>query len=190
MKGQVYSFMYRFRTKSGSGAGADSASWLWIRTSAFAFVNPYTDEMEYIVCTNSLAKSSGAAAGSSAGMDPTDGFTTAARANSSGLDYSLPPSSAAGAYGNQPLYNPPGSAGGYNPTPSPVGGVSQYHGSSPVSGAGTSLTPGPPPADFYAASGGTAGSNPAAAGMSPPPPGTAQFVFYSKCYENKNSFSV
>ena len=41
--------MYRFRSKLGE--------WVWLRTSAFAFTNPYTDDIEYIVCTNSPAKS-------------------------------------------------------------------------------------------------------------------------------------
>uniref|UniRef100_A0A146M658 Aryl hydrocarbon receptor nuclear translocator homolog n=1 Tax=Lygus hesperus TaxID=30085 RepID=A0A146M658_LYGHE len=49
LKGQVMSVMYRFRMKN--------RDWIWLRTSAFAFLNPYTDEVEYIVCTNSLAKS-------------------------------------------------------------------------------------------------------------------------------------
>ncbi|CAB0002153.1 unnamed protein product [Nesidiocoris tenuis] len=48
LKGQVISVMYRFRAKHGG--------WTWLRTSAFAFLNPYTDEVEYIVCTNSPAK--------------------------------------------------------------------------------------------------------------------------------------
>lgn len=41
--------MYRFRAKN--------REWVWLRTSAFAFLNPYTDEVEYIVCTNTAAKS-------------------------------------------------------------------------------------------------------------------------------------
>lgn len=49
LKGQVMSVMYRFRMKN--------REWLWLRTSAFAFLNPYTDEVEYIVCTNTTAKS-------------------------------------------------------------------------------------------------------------------------------------
>lgn len=49
LKGQVMSVMYRFRVKSGE--------WMWLRTSAFAFLNPYTDDVEYIVCTNTTAKS-------------------------------------------------------------------------------------------------------------------------------------
>lgn len=48
LKGQVMSVMYRFRTKT--------RDWVWLRTSAFAFLNPYTDEVEYIVCTNTTAK--------------------------------------------------------------------------------------------------------------------------------------
>lgn len=43
------SVMYRFRAKN--------RDWVWLRTSAFAFLNPYTDEVEYIVCTNTTAKS-------------------------------------------------------------------------------------------------------------------------------------
>lgn len=49
LKGQVMSVMYRFRAKN--------REWVWLRTSAFAFLNPYTDDVEYIVCTNSTAKS-------------------------------------------------------------------------------------------------------------------------------------
>ncbi|RZF43984.1 hypothetical protein LSTR_LSTR007256 [Laodelphax striatellus] len=49
LKGQVMSVMYRFRAKN--------REWVWLRTSAFAFLNPYTDEVEYIVCTNTTAKS-------------------------------------------------------------------------------------------------------------------------------------
>lgn len=55
MKGQVMNFMYRFRAKSGD--------WTWLRTNAFAFLNPYTDEMEYVVCTNSTAKTGAASSG-------------------------------------------------------------------------------------------------------------------------------
>ena len=42
------SIMYRFRAKN--------RDWVWLRTSSFSFQNPYTDEVEYIVCTNSSAK--------------------------------------------------------------------------------------------------------------------------------------
>ena len=48
LKGQVMSVMYRFQAKS--------QEWVWLRTSSFSFQNPYTDEVEYIVCTNSLIK--------------------------------------------------------------------------------------------------------------------------------------
>lgn len=48
LKGQVLSVMYRFRAKN--------REWVWLRTSAFAFLNPYTDDVEYIVCTNTTAK--------------------------------------------------------------------------------------------------------------------------------------
>ncbi|KAK7115769.1 aryl hydrocarbon receptor nuclear translocator homolog isoform X2 [Littorina saxatilis] len=50
LKGQVMSIMYRFR--------ASNRDWVWLRTSAFSFQNPYTDEVEYIVCTNTSAKNS------------------------------------------------------------------------------------------------------------------------------------
>lgn len=49
LKGQVMSVMYRFRSKN--------REWMWLRTSTYAFLNPYTDDVEYIVCTNSSAKS-------------------------------------------------------------------------------------------------------------------------------------
>lgn len=48
LKGQVMSVMYRCRAKN--------REWVWLRTSAFAFLNPYTDDVEYIVCTNTSAK--------------------------------------------------------------------------------------------------------------------------------------
>ena len=38
--------MYRFRSKLGE--------WVWLRTSAFAFLNPYTDDIEYIVSNQQL----------------------------------------------------------------------------------------------------------------------------------------
>uniref|UniRef100_A0AAR5PWB5 Aryl hydrocarbon receptor nuclear translocator homolog n=1 Tax=Dendroctonus ponderosae TaxID=77166 RepID=A0AAR5PWB5_DENPD len=49
LKGQVLSVMYRFRAKN--------REYVWLRTSAFSFLNPYTDDVEYIVCTNTTAKS-------------------------------------------------------------------------------------------------------------------------------------
>lgn len=48
MKGQMVSVMYRFRCKN--------LDWIWLRTNTFAFLNPYTDDIEYIVCNNSTAK--------------------------------------------------------------------------------------------------------------------------------------
>jgi aryl hydrocarbon receptor nuclear translocator len=44
----MFSVMYRFRSKN--------RDWIWLRTQAYAFLNPYTDEVEYIVCTNSSSK--------------------------------------------------------------------------------------------------------------------------------------
>lgn len=62
LKGQVMSIMYRFR--------ASNHEWVWLRTSSFSFQNPYTDEVEYIVCTNTSAKSvqQGAGASTAPGM--------------------------------------------------------------------------------------------------------------------------
>jgi hypothetical protein len=48
LKGQVLSVMYRFRTKN--------REWLLVRTSSFTFQNPYSDEIEYIICTNTNVK--------------------------------------------------------------------------------------------------------------------------------------
>lgn len=49
LEGQVMSAMHRFRAKNGE--------WVWLRTSAYAFNNPYNNVLEYIVCTNTIAKS-------------------------------------------------------------------------------------------------------------------------------------
>uniref|UniRef100_A0A8C9S687 Aryl hydrocarbon receptor nuclear translocator 2 n=1 Tax=Scleropages formosus TaxID=113540 RepID=A0A8C9S687_SCLFO len=48
LKGQVVSVMYRFRLKT--------RDWMLIRTSSFTFQNPYSDEIEYIICTNTNVK--------------------------------------------------------------------------------------------------------------------------------------
>lgn len=50
LKGQVLSVMFRFRAKN--------REWLWMRTSSFTFQNPYSDEIEYIICTNTNVKNS------------------------------------------------------------------------------------------------------------------------------------
>ncbi|TWW79076.1 aryl hydrocarbon receptor nuclear translocator isoform X1 [Takifugu flavidus] len=50
LKGQVLSVMYRFRSKS--------REWIWIRTSSFTFQNPFSEEIEYIICTNVNVKNS------------------------------------------------------------------------------------------------------------------------------------
>lgn len=44
LKGQMMTFMYRFQSKE--------LNYVWLRTSSFAFINPYSNEVEYIVCTN------------------------------------------------------------------------------------------------------------------------------------------
>ncbi|XP_039254497.1 aryl hydrocarbon receptor nuclear translocator 2-like [Styela clava] len=48
LRGQVFSMVYRFRAQNGE--------YIWMRTSTFTFQNPYNNEVEYIVCTNSLMK--------------------------------------------------------------------------------------------------------------------------------------
>ncbi|KAL0985215.1 hypothetical protein UPYG_G00154180 [Umbra pygmaea] len=50
LKGQVLSVMFRFRSKS--------REWIWMRTSSFTFQNPFSEEIEYIVCTNANVKTS------------------------------------------------------------------------------------------------------------------------------------
>lgn len=48
LKGQVLSVMFRFLSKT--------RDWLWIRTSSFTFQNPFSEEIEYIICTNANVK--------------------------------------------------------------------------------------------------------------------------------------
>lgn len=134
MKGQVITFMYRFRAKNGE--------WVWLRTSSFAFLNPYTDEIEYVVCTNSPAKSAGLAAGSADSLQGTGAAAAtaadygrhvsaagvAASTSGGGLDYSLPGSGRPDMYGQTPVYS-------YDPTPSPVAGYGSP-GLQPGSGGG------------------------------------------------------
>ncbi|XP_011687128.1 PREDICTED: aryl hydrocarbon receptor nuclear translocator homolog isoform X2 [Wasmannia auropunctata] len=76
LKGQVVSVMYRFRAKN--------RDWVWLRTSAFAFLNPFNEDVEYIVCTNTHAKS----------FHPSSDGQTESEAvpayGQPGLDYSLP----------------------------------------------------------------------------------------------------
>ncbi|XP_028282308.1 aryl hydrocarbon receptor nuclear translocator isoform X4 [Parambassis ranga] len=50
LKGQVLSVMFRFHTKS--------REWIWMRTSSFTFQNPFSEEIEYIICTNVNVKNS------------------------------------------------------------------------------------------------------------------------------------
>lgn len=40
--------MYRFRTKN--------KQFIWLHTHAFAFANPFSNEIEYIVCTSKIAQ--------------------------------------------------------------------------------------------------------------------------------------
>ncbi|XP_038140162.1 aryl hydrocarbon receptor nuclear translocator-like isoform X2 [Cyprinodon tularosa] len=50
LKGQVLSVMFRFRAKS--------REWMLMRTSSFTFQNPFSEEIEYIICTNVNVKNS------------------------------------------------------------------------------------------------------------------------------------
>ncbi|KAM9309066.1 aryl hydrocarbon receptor nuclear translocator isoform 2-T2 [Pholidichthys leucotaenia] len=50
LKGQVLSVMFRFRSKL--------REWIWMRTSSFTFQNPFSEEIEYIICTNVNVKNS------------------------------------------------------------------------------------------------------------------------------------
>ncbi|XP_013860164.1 aryl hydrocarbon receptor nuclear translocator isoform X2 [Austrofundulus limnaeus] len=50
MKGQVLSVMFRFCSKS--------REWILMRTSSFTFQNPFSEEIEYIICTNVNVKNS------------------------------------------------------------------------------------------------------------------------------------
>ena len=146
MKGQSMTFQYRFRAKSGE--------WVWLRTNAFAFLNPYTDEIEYVVCTNSTAKANmGAATGLATPPEvaPTDYRQTP----SSGLDYSLPQSAPAGTAPSASAYSshlsqPPSNSQSGNATPQhqqagpqqaqapPVYSYDQQQTSSPAAAYGSS----------------------------------------------------
>ncbi|CAG7837683.1 unnamed protein product [Allacma fusca] len=85
LKGQVMSVMYRCRAKN--------REWVWLRTSAFAFLNPYTDDVEYIVCTNTSAKAlqhSHDATGTGENNNPVDHASVAQTFGAQpGLDYSM-----------------------------------------------------------------------------------------------------
>lgn len=56
LKGQMMSVMYRFQCKN--------REWVWLRSNSFAFLNPYTEDIEYVVSTNTLAKQQMSAGGS------------------------------------------------------------------------------------------------------------------------------
>ena len=152
------SVMYRFRAKS--------REWVWLRTSAFAFLNPYTDDVEYIVCTNASAKS--------LHSQPADGTTGTEPGEQvayqqPGLDYSLQRRDTTPVYphmiatpqhiqSSQPQQQAatarPGSAqnvySSYDPTHSPIGysspGAQQTSSSSVLSRISKANTTSPTPA--------------------------------------------
>lgn len=153
-KGQMFSVMYRFRAKN--------KEWVWMRTQAYAFLNPYTDDIEYVVCTNSSAKSLHTSHEAVGVGDPSEAPVSYP---APGLDYSMPsrrettpsssiynphnlishlpsqqqqPPSATAAAANASIQRPDSAHNpvqySYNPTPSPI----QY-GSPGTPGASGSL---------------------------------------------------
>ncbi|XP_031622844.1 aryl hydrocarbon receptor nuclear translocator homolog [Contarinia nasturtii] len=78
-KGQHFSLMYRFRSKK--------CNWVWIRTQAYAFMNPYSDEVEYIVCNNSSGKTMHPLATGNTTPDNDQPYNPTATAP--GIDYTL-----------------------------------------------------------------------------------------------------
>ncbi|KAJ8950346.1 hypothetical protein NQ314_007881 [Rhamnusium bicolor] len=179
LKGQVLSVMYRFRAKN--------REWVWLRTSAFSFLNPYTDDVEYIVCTNTTAKSL-----------HSSGETTAETSDrvsyqQPGLDYSLQrrdtrnllPYASLGTYsklnkGSTTSPTPAAAAWSLRQTqPAPEG--YQYNQPSPrspgptytqLSGgsrAGTGATPAPYQWTSWQGSTQTSESGPGSSGSGPPP---------------------
>lgn len=76
VRDQVLSVMYRFRAKN--------RDYVWLRTSVLAFLNPYSDDVEYIVCTNTAVKTQ-----HSTKEVPTDN-TEHVAFQQSRLDYNLP----------------------------------------------------------------------------------------------------
>uniref|UniRef100_A0A8C9TT61 Aryl hydrocarbon receptor nuclear translocator 2 n=1 Tax=Scleropages formosus TaxID=113540 RepID=A0A8C9TT61_SCLFO len=74
LKGQVVSVMYRFRLKT--------RDWMLIRTSSFTFQNPYSDEIEYIICTNTNVPVPGVTSGvheAGKALDKADGLFSQGR---------------------------------------------------------------------------------------------------------------
>lgn len=51
LRGQPSSVIYRFRTKDND--------WAQLKTNNYAFCNPFTNDIEYIVCTNTLTNRNG-----------------------------------------------------------------------------------------------------------------------------------
>jgi len=170
MKGQVMTLMYRFRAKTGE--------WVWLRTSAFAFLNPYTDDIEYIVCTNTPAKSNSGLTGpvnDPVGPSPTDYRshpsvgTSSAQGPGAGLDYSIAGPGRQDMYGTQQqqpaVYS-------YDPTSSPVAGYGSpgHQGLQSVGGRGSvgkaSGSP-TPPQSAWSQQGSTPGPDYPYSNMSP-----------------------
>ncbi|XP_026462933.1 aryl hydrocarbon receptor nuclear translocator homolog [Ctenocephalides felis] len=115
LKGQVVSLMYRFRAKN--------REWVWLRTSAFAFLNPYTDDVEYIVCTHSTAKTLHSGPDSSSTETSTDQVPYHQQQQQPGIDYSLQrrDNSMAPAYSHGHIIGSSAVYGGpYDHTPSPI----------------------------------------------------------------------
>ncbi|KAL1428265.1 hypothetical protein MTO96_002662 [Rhipicephalus appendiculatus] len=139
MKGQVMSVMYRLRAKN--------REWIWLRTSSFAFLNPYTNDVEYVVCTNTSAKtlSAGATGTDDAPADMPLGYGGHAK---EGLDYSLPRADAYRSADRRPAAP---LAYGYEPY---AGGPRLAKGSPPAQAWSAPPPPRvPPPQEQYGSSG-------------------------------------
>lgn len=81
-KGQVVAVGCRFLSKN--------REYVWLRTSSITFQNPYTDEVEYIICTNSCTKGSANGIASNASTQMASVMTPhqATSLNYSGVTYS------------------------------------------------------------------------------------------------------
>uniref|UniRef100_A0A8C9YDH7 Aryl hydrocarbon receptor nuclear translocator n=1 Tax=Sander lucioperca TaxID=283035 RepID=A0A8C9YDH7_SANLU len=106
LKGQVLSVMFRFRSKS--------REWIWMRTSSFTFQNPFSEDIEYIICTNVNVKP--------VNMTPqmvqpahSAGQMLAQMSRQNGAPQSVPPSSTGSPLHGGPAGGWPGAVAGVRP---------------------------------------------------------------------------
>ncbi|XP_065226744.1 aryl hydrocarbon receptor nuclear translocator homolog isoform X3 [Planococcus citri] len=127
MKGQAVSVLYRFRAKN--------REWVCLRTSAFAFLNPYTEDIEYIVCTNILTTK-----GIHSTTDSDNVSQVAYQSQQPGIDYSIPSGTRRDVYpshlispapqhimGSNQRPNSTHNVYSYDPNPSPISYNSPSH---------------------------------------------------------------